>query len=449
MPDFLPQQLQEWSGGRWVGLPQGPIRGFTFDSRQAKSGDLFVCLKTEKRDGHDFLPDAARAGAAAALVAKVQPEVNLPQLVVPDPLEALQRMAALHRMSFPGPVVGISGSCGKTSTKNLLALLLGGAPDVHATEGNLNNTIGVPVTLLGLDPSCHVAAVIEAGINHPGEMRVLAEMIQPSHAIITMVGAAHLEQLKTLENVAREKAVLPQSVYEGGVVLFPKEVLVYEPFRQMRARAVSPEFSIEQGEEATVVRIADAGGAQEYKLRRVSQGMASNAVLAIAMARVLGVPHEMIVARLEEWKPARFRGEWTEVGQAKILVDCYNANPSAMKDALAYFDETVGRAAPRIFVFGCMGELGTNSPSLHEEVGRALPLAPADRVYVTGADAEFLREGIQATAGGEAQVEIFSDVNVPAQAIATHRGPVFLKGSRVYGLEAILEAAQVGKAAVC
>jgi UDP-N-acetylmuramoyl-tripeptide--D-alanyl-D-alanine ligase len=213
MPTFAPQILAAWTGGRWTRLPEAPLTGFSADSRQLRPGQAFVALKTGRRDGHGFLAEAGRAGAVAALVAAAQADAALPQLVVPDPLTALQAIAREHRRSFAGPVIGISGSAGKTSTKDLLARLLGGERGgVLATEGNLNNHLGVPLTLLRLDPRAHAFAVIEAGISAPGEMAALAAMIEPDAAVITLVAPAHLEALGGIEGVAREKALLPAAV---------------------------------------------------------------------------------------------------------------------------------------------------------------------------------------------------------------------------------------------
>jgi len=215
------------------------LTAFGVDTRALRPGDVFVALRTERRDGHDFLADAATAGAAAALVAVPDRAVPLPQLVVPDPLAAFQAIAREHRRTFRGAVVGISGSAGKTSTKDLLALLLGGAScGVVATEGNLNNHLGVPLTLTRLDPAVHRFAVVEAGISAPGEMAPLAGMIEPDVALITLVAAAHTRDLGGLEGVAREKALLPAAVRPGGVAIVPRSTLDFAAFRDLRVRTM-------------------------------------------------------------------------------------------------------------------------------------------------------------------------------------------------------------------
>ena len=164
---FAADKMAAWTGGRWTRLPEASLTGFNQDTRLLSAGQVFVALKTDRRDGHDFLEEAQNRQAVAAVVEREVPGSSLPQLVVPDSLTAFQRIAREHRREFHGTVVGVTGSVGKTSTKDLLALLLGGTPAVLATEGNLNNHLGVPLTLTKLDPVAHRAAVIEAGVSGP------------------------------------------------------------------------------------------------------------------------------------------------------------------------------------------------------------------------------------------------------------------------------------------
>jgi UDP-N-acetylmuramoyl-tripeptide--D-alanyl-D-alanine ligase len=236
MPAFAPDTLAAWTNGRWSRVPMTAPVGFSADSRRLLPGQAFVALRTDKRDGHDYLGEAQKAGASAAIVALEVKGVDLPQLVVADPLAALQAVARGHRREFQGTVIGITGSAGKTSTKELVAVLLGGeAAGVLATEGNLNNQIGVALTLCRLDPERHRFAVVEAGISAPGEMAKLAAMIEPDIAIVTLIGAAHLEELGDLKSVAREKALLAASLRKGGVCIFPSSCEAYAAFRELPA----------------------------------------------------------------------------------------------------------------------------------------------------------------------------------------------------------------------
>lgn len=457
MSRFTSSQLAGWTGGRWTATPVSPLTGFTMDTRQLRPGQVFIALKTGKRDGHEFLPTAQAAGASAAIVATANPALALPQLVVADPLTAFQAIAREHRRAFPGPVIGITGSAGKTSTKNLLALLLGGeAGGVLATEGNLNNHIGVPLTLTRLDPMVHQFAVIEAGISAPGEMAPLAAMIEPDLAINTLVAPAHTEELGGLAGVAREKAVLPAAVRPAGVAIFPRQSAEFSAFRELSVRTlivepaevVRPEappkdkvyFAITQRGEQTAVALAyGAPPPLAFTFRRVTDGMAQNAVLAICAALWLGVSRAQIQARLDHWQPAKLRGEIRRENGRLLYLDCYNANPAAMLDALATFTSVAPAAEPRLYVIGCMEELGGESARYHRELGATLRLRPADRLFVIGTMAHEICAGVLAQGDFTRQLQIVSTLEPVAACFADWRGAVFIKGSRRYQLETILE----------
>ena len=458
MPTFSPEQLAHWTGGTWTVRPAKPLTAFGVDSRTLGPGDVFVALRTERRDGHDFLASAAAAGAAAALVATRNRAVSLPQLVVPDPLAAFQTIAREHRRTFRGAVVGISGSAGKTSTKDLLALLLGGAScGVVATEGNLNNHLGVPLTLTRLDPAAHRFAVIEAGINAPGDMAPLAGMIEPDVAIITLVAAAHTEQLGGLGGVAREKSVLPAAVRSGGVAIVPRSTFDYAPFRDLRVRTMVVEraaglpaetlptegvfFLVAHRSEETALTIA-SGQLPPFRFvfRRVSDGMAQNAALAVCAALWLGVSREAIQTRFAGWKPAKLRAEVRRTDGKLLYLDCYNANPASMADALSTFETLAPAGEPRLYVLGCMEELGPDAPALHRALGRSLRLRDGDRLFVIGTLAHEVGAGLLELGDFSRQLQIVSSLEPVSVALAAWRGAVFVKGSRRYQLERILEA---------
>lgn len=459
MPVFTAEQLARWTGGRWHGQPREPLTGFHFDSRELARGEVFVALRTPARDGHAFIGAAAAAGAGAALVRRPDPAFALPQLEVEDPLAAWHAIARMHRRAFPGPVVGISGSAGKTSTKDLLALLLGGAASgVAATEGNLNNHLGVPLTLTRLDPVRHSVAVVEAGINTPGEMEVLAAMIEPDVAIITLIGPAHIEALGSLEGVAREKSRLPAATRPDGFALFTRETAAYAPFAELgvrklvleRADVVRPAepppdrayFAVTQREGQTALAIA-AGRPPPlaFTMPRVSEGMAQNAALAICAAWRMGVPRAELQARLALWRPGALRGEVRRSGERLLYVDCYNANPASMADALAAFQGVAPAAEPRLYVLGGMEELGPEAPRHHRALGRSLVLRPEDRVLVTGPFSSEVLAGLREAGALAGQGSEIPEAAAAGPAVAGWRGAVFVKGSRRYRLEGALAAA--------
>jgi len=451
---FEPDELAKWANARWTRLPSEPLCGFAIDTRQLRRGQVFVALKTEKRDGHDYLAAAKQAGASAALVARADESVDLPQLVVeegngePDSLGeqcdslggvtlvAFQRIAQTHREKFQaagGRVIGITGSVGKTSTKNLLAVLLGaqsGQGDrVLATEGNLNNHLGVPLTLTRLDLHMHRFAVVEAGIGGAGEMAPLAKMIGPDVAIITAVAPAHLAALGDVEGVAHEKAILAANVKTGGVAIFPESLCGFEAFRSLRTQRISRETF--------------DGFSGEFVLPSLSAGMAQNARLAIKAALYLGVAPAQIQARLNGWSPAPLRGQaFSESNGRFVYLDCYNANPASMSDALDAFYAQAPEALPRVFVLGGMEELGEQSAMFHRALGRELSkhLRPQDRVYAIGDEAEALRTGaLEAGQIEPTQITVVETLDTLRAAIADFRGALFLKGSRRYRLETLIE----------
>lgn len=449
MPSFAPEKLATWTGGAWTRIPGGALTGFNQDTRTLSAGQVFVALKTDKRDGHDFLNDAQKGGAAAALTGREVADTTLPQLVTADPLAAFQRIAREHRREFHGTVVGVTGSAGKTSTKDLLARLLGGAPDVLATEGNLNNFIGVPLTLTRLDAT-HRAAVIEAGINMPGEMAGLAEMIEPDHSVVTLVAPAHLEKLGSVEGVAAEKARLPAANRAGGFAVIPASCWAYEAFRALpHALVLVPEkeaaakipartvkFGVFHRSDRTEVSFE---GRRRFVLRRVSSGMAQNAALALALASELGVKDIALQARLETWQPSKWRGELRQVGAALVYCDFYNANPASMADAIEAFNGAANVDLPRLYVLGSMEELGPDSADYHRQLGRLLHLRRGDFLFALGGQAAALREGLLENGNDPAQIAVVAGVAPVRERLAGFKGAVFLKGSRRYQLETVLD----------
>jgi len=353
-------------------------------------------------------------------------------------------------------VIGISGSCGKTSTKELIAQLLGGEQGgVMATEGNLNNHLGVPLTLTRIDPQAHRFAVIEAGISAPDEMDPLAWMIEPDVSLITLIGPAHLMELGGLEGVAREKAKLAAATRPTGLAIFPAQCSTFSPFRDLDVHRMVIEpadvlrpaeppkdtvyFTVTQRGETTAIALAYGPPPPlVFTMRRVSAGMAQNAVLAICTALWLGITPEEIQARLGPWRPAHWRGEVIREPGRMLYVDCYNANPASMADAVENFCEMAPAGEPRLFVLGCMEELGPDAARFHRELGLSLHLQSGDRAYLIGGEAESLRAGMIEAGAEGSQIEIMTAPETIASLVAGWHGSVFVKGSRKYRLETVL-----------
>jgi UDP-N-acetylmuramoyl-tripeptide--D-alanyl-D-alanine ligase len=455
-PEFRPDRLAAWTGGRWTKAPALPLSGFSVDSRSVRPGQMFVAIRTERRDGHGFVAAAAAAGAAAALVRKAVEGLDVPQLVVGDTLAAFQAIAGAHRREFAGPVIGVSGSAGKTSTKNLLAVLLGGA-DVLSTRGNLNNQLGVPLTLTRLDPQAHRFAVIEAGIGGPGEMAPLAAMTAPDIAIITLVAPAHLSGLGTLEAVAREKAGLAAAVRGRGLAIFPSACLEFAAFRELATRAIvvvrgpgggSPgtrqrvaHFTVEPGFDSTRLTLSYKAPPLAFHLRSASEGMAQNTALALCAGLELGIAPEVLQARLAAWHPAPLRGELQRSGGKLFYLDCYNANPASMADALEAFVLVAPAAEPRLYVIGGMEELGAESERYHAILGREIRLRKQDFLFIIGEHAPAVRAGAIAAGADPDRIRVIETLEPAAERLAGFHGAVFVKGSRRHELEKILKGA--------
>lgn len=443
MPLFSSADLATWCTGRWTVAPGPAVTGFGTDTRALRQGDIFVAVRTERRDGHDFLGAARAQGAAAALVAHPVAD-DLPQLVVDDPLVALHRLAAQWRNRFSGRVIGVTGSVGKTSTKELLAALLG--PEAFVTEANLNNLIGVPLMLLRMEPERHRFAVIEAGMSVPGELAVSAGVIRPDLAIITAVSSVHLEGLGSLAAVAREKAELVGALADGGRAILPAALLTWPEFAAQAARCIAIQF---EGEAAPAVQpgktvharfLQAANGhrslvldGEAFPLAPISDGLARNAALALVAARELGISAPQLAAAMVRWVPPVGRGSVHVLGEQTFYVDCYNSSPASLADSAACFDRLSRReATPRLFVLGGMAELGATSAQLHRDCGTQLPLRAGDQVVAFGGEAPAFLQGV-ALPG----VELFSAASIDevATRIRAHRGFIFLKGSRTFALE--------------
>ena len=450
---FPAAELAAWTGGEWLEdrRPE-TVRGFHFDSRLLRPGDCFAALGGGARDGHDYVESARERGASAALVRRPV-RVSLPQLRVPDVLEALGVIAGEARRRFAGPVVAVTGSSGKTSTKEMLRHVLG-AERTHATRGNWNNRIGVPMTLFALAPGRHRRAVIEAGINQPGEMEHLGRMIAADAVVVTNIGPAHLELLGSEAAIAREKAALARQARPGAPVFVDASAAAHEAFRALgerlivvaEAEADVPEacgnvlrYTLGEADDGGR-RLRFADGGPEVRLGPVSRGMCANAALAVAVARHLGIGESDTAERLRDWAPAGTRGRVAVADGNHYYVDCYNANPASMLDALAHFPEAVPSGLPRCYVLGAMEELGGDAEAWHREVGGRIPFRAGDRLVLVGAPelTAAYAEGARASGFAEGRIRAVEDAAAVADEVGAFAGALFLKGSRTHALETLL-----------
>jgi UDP-N-acetylmuramoyl-tripeptide--D-alanyl-D-alanine ligase len=380
---FEANELLQATGGTVRGTLPERVSSVSTDSRAIESGALFVALQGERFDGHDFLEKAASAGAAAAVVrrgacARAPERVAL--IEVDDTLVALGQLARLHRRRFSIPVGAITGSNGKTTVKEMIGTILSVRGPTLKTEGNLNNEVGVPLTLLKLDAS-HSSAIIEMGMNHPGELTRLSAIGEPCCAEVTCIAPAHLAGLGDIEAVARAKGEIYAGLPAEGLALAnADDPRVLAQARASGRRVVT--FGKAEGSDVRLrevvshdasglkIRVGWQGKSYSCTLRFVGEHNAVNACGAFAMGLALGCSPSECVEGLLYAKPWAHRLALVEVpGEVTVLDDCYNANPASMAAALAT-QAALAKGRRRVAVLGDMLELGNGEEALHREVGK-------------------------------------------------------------------------------
>ncbi|KAF0675450.1 UDP-N-acetylmuramoyl-tripeptide--D-alanyl-D-alanine ligase [Profundibacterium mesophilum] len=403
--------------------------GISIDTRTLRPGDLFVALKAE-RDGHDFVAAALEKGAAAALVSRRPDDVppDAPLLVVPDVLAALEALGRAGRARCTGRVVAITGSAGKTSTKDMLASALPGQADLHVAQASYNNHWGVPLTLARMPPDTDVA-IIEIGMNHPGEIAPLARMAQPHICIVTTVGAAHLAAFGSIEGIAREKAAIFDGFAAQGTAIVNGDLEV-TPILHDAARAHDAAIvHFGQGEDCalrleqmriaggcTVVQARMEGEELIFKIETTGRHMAMNALAVLGAVRALGADVALAAHGLGSWRPTQGRGTRERVVLdlvddhlwIDLIDDAFNANPASVSAALEML--AASEPAPggrRVAILGDMLELGPDEAALHARLAEHPALAQIDAVHCLGprmaALHEALRDGVRGIHTADAQ----------------------------------------------
>ncbi len=423
------------------------------DSRTAGAGDLFVALKGERFDAHDFLANVAAQGASAALVSREDASLALPQLKAADTRAALGALAHGWRKRFDLPLVAVTGSNGKTTVKEMIASVFAAAVGKDArlsTAGNFNNDIGLPLTLLRLAPQ-HRLAVIELGMNHPGETQTLAKIAAPSVALVNNAQREHQEFMATVEAVALEHASVIHALSPDGIAVFPADDKYAGIWRVAATGNRIVDFALhddaQQAEAAVtgemrggVLAISTPAGAIEVRLQALGAHNARNALAATAAAIASGVALDAIRAGLEAFEPVKGRLQVKRavlgaLAGATVIDDTYNANPDSMRAAI---DVLAQQAAPRVLVIGEMGEVGDEGPAFHREIGAHARERGIDALYATG---DATRD---ACAAYGPQARHFADVTALVAALdaAGHgaAATVLVKGSRYTRMERVVEA---------
>lgn len=376
--NFTLTQLQAaLSNARQSGVAE--LHGITTDSRKVGAGDLFVALRGEHFDAHDFLPQVAASGAAAVIAERLPEQFGLPALLVPDSRRALAETGRFWRQQFDLPVIGVTGSNGKTTVKEMIASILAAAfGEQHrlATSGNLNNEIGVPLTMFRLNKT-HRAAVIEMGMNHPGEIAVLADIARPQVVLVNNAQREHQEFMQSVAAVAEENGSAILALPADGVAVFPAGDEFTGLWRTYAAQRQCLTFGFEGDADVRVSQQPLSFGSQlglqiggvthSLTLQAAGRHNALNAAAAAACCHAIGIEAAAIVAGLQQFAPVAGRLQQKRAHNGALVIDdSYNANPDSVRAAI---DVLASHPQQAVLVLGDMGEVGDNGAAFHEEIG--------------------------------------------------------------------------------
>ena len=414
------------------------FKGVTTDSREVQKGDLYIAISGERVNGHSFLKEVFDNGAIAALVSKSFDQIDGCQILVEDTVSAIGKVSTLWREQFNFPIIGITGSNGKTSTKELLKHILSAKFDVHATEGNYNTSIGLPLTLLQLT-SFHGASILEMGANQPGDIKELCKITNPTHGLITNVAPAHLEGFGSIENIAKTKGALFESLSEGVsfVNITDNQVSKLKIFGDRVTFGLTPDCDypadLHHEEDSTITLTINA---QEIPTNSTNLSFAKNVIAASAIAQELGLGWDTIIDRIKTFIPPKGRCEVKNNGKITVIDDTYNANLESTIAAIDYLKAFSGNGQ-RIFVFGDMLELGDSSIEQHKTIGEKCNDSKIDAVLTFG------KETI-ATDGAllidyHRHYNHKEDLLKTLSEIAKDGDKVLVKGSRGMKMETIVE----------
>ena len=449
--NWLLSAICQATGGRLVGDDRA-ISGVSTDTRAIAQGQLFVALRGERFDAHGFVGQAHAAGAAALLVSDQEcvPE-GVPAVVVDDTRLALGKLAAAWRARFDIPVIAVTGSNGKTTTKEMIAAILKAqfGDAVLATRGNLNNDIGLPLTLLGLDET-HRAAVIEMGMNHPGEIAYLAGLGAPTVALVTNAQRAHLEGMGDMDEVAREKGSIFSGLVAGGVAVINADDVYADLWRRLAGTHQQLSFGIERTADVrgalrqhgldTHLSLRTPAGTVELHLAVPGRHNARNAAAAAAACLAAGIPLAAVVVGLERFSGVKGRLQ-TRKGRAGTLIidDTYNANPDSVRAAIDVLASTIGH---KLLVLGDMGEIGEASGQYHDEIGGYAKSQGIDLLYGLG---DACQQAVRNFGEGGRH---FAEIDKLIVAVNKELGPetaVLVKGSRFMKMERVADAIASGE----
>ncbi len=440
-------KLSVWAADSRL-LRDGAFSGISTDSRQVESGNLFIALRGERFDAHNFLPAVLQKGAAAVLVERMPEGLDIPALLVPDTRKALGEIATKWRQQFSLPLIAVTGSNGKTTVKEMIAAVMSaayGAKGFWATQGNLNNEIGVPLTLLQLD-AAHRAAVVELGMNHEGEIAQLAAMAQPTVALVNNAQREHQEFMHSVERVAKENGAVITALSKNGVAVFPTDdehAPVWRELASIHGQCEIVTFGLSA--DATVTcrfELTDFGSAldmqigdQSHAVKLSAAGVHNvrNALAAAACCHAIGISVEIIAQGLQAFAPVSGRMQRKRAKNGAVVIDdTYNANPDSVRAAI---DVLAKAQAPHILVLGDMGEVGQQGRAYHEEVGRYANAQGVDALLTLG---ELACYSAAAFGTNGQHFSHFDDLMAALDEQARPNATVLIKGSRFMQMERVV-----------
>jgi len=419
------------------------------DSRSIKKGQLFVALKGENFDGHEYAAQSLEQGASSVLVSKAS-NVS-PALVVKDTRLALGDLAAYWRAKFEIPVVAITGSNGKTTVKEMLAAILkvaaGNDESVLATQGNLNNDIGLPMTMLNLDKQ-HRYAVLEMGMNHTGELSYLTGLAKPSIALVNNAGTAHIGELGSLEAIANAKGEIFEGLVDGGTAVINADDVFAGLWKSLASNHHQVTFGLkakadvtaryELHEASSAVELITPKGTANFSLPAPGVHNVSNALAAASAALALNVSLEKIATGLSQFAGVKGRLQVKQgFAGAKVIDDTYNANPMSMKAAI---DVLKASAGERVFVMGDMAELGADAASMHAEIGAYAKTAGIEKFFALGA---LTKNAVIAFGENAAHFETLDTLVESLKSMMNAQATLLVKGSRSMRMERVVDAIQL------
>jgi UDP-N-acetylmuramoyl-tripeptide--D-alanyl-D-alanine ligase len=453
MPQYSPADLAEWSGGSWTTVPQGVIDGVSNDTRSITAGNLYFALLGTNFDGHDFVADAFRKGASAAVVLAdrdLPSSAGMPLLRVRDTGKALCDIAAAYRVRSAPEIVAITGSAGKSTVKEMIAQVLSPSMPTARSKGNWNNNIGLPLSILAMEKSSRIG-VFEIGTNHPGELAPLCRILKPSWGVVTNIGKVHIEFFGSLEAIADEKATLLRSLPADGVAVLNRDGGCFDLLRAaVPCKTTTVSFrqdadyvcvGYNHADRRASIKEKATGDKFDFHLPVPGEHNISNAMLAIAVARGHQLDWDKIRGPIAHYSPLPMRWQKEEIGGIEIINDAYNANPMSMRAAIsAYAQETT--AGGKWLLLSGMLELGDSEKSEHAALGQFVAGGKWKGLVVAGELGNLIAQG--AEQAGFSRRSIFRcDTNDEAANVLLKNmrdgDAVLLKASRRMRLEEVIE----------